>query len=271
MHCANCWSPFIFSCCKSFTRRLSSGRHIRGLQFCSSTGKQAALPTSWHLPLATVLRPARSDYYCSQLQTSPGDKRSSRAGFARISGNKSDRMSTSDVPHYATPQMDEIFYFGKFKIDPSEVFLVTDHSYAFVNLKPVVPDHKDGINALTAITHVLVSSRRVVNRFLDLTSEEVSDLWLTAKYVGQKLEPFYNASSLTFTIQDGPKAGQTVPHVHVHILPRKDGDFENNDEIYDVIDEKEKELAKKLNLDLERKDRTFEEMANEAANLRALF
>ncbi|KAH8949234.1 hypothetical protein BDL97_10G021100 [Sphagnum fallax] len=98
MHCANCWWPFIFSCCKSFTRRLSSGRHIRGLQFCSSTGKQAALPSSWHLPLATVLRPARSDYYCTQSQTSPGDKRSSRAGFARISGNKSDRMSTSDVP-----------------------------------------------------------------------------------------------------------------------------------------------------------------------------
>jgi hypothetical protein len=62
-----------------------------------------------------------------------------REGFARISGNKSDRMSTSDVPHSATPQMDEIFYFGKFKIDPSEVFLVTDHSYTFVNLKPVVP------------------------------------------------------------------------------------------------------------------------------------
>jgi len=36
-------------------------------------------------------------------------------------------------------------------------------------------------------------------------------------------------------LQDGPKAGQTVPHVHVHILPRKDGDFENNDEIYDVV------------------------------------
>ncbi|CAK9859208.1 unnamed protein product [Sphagnum jensenii] len=225
MHCANCWSPFIFSCCKSFTRRLSSGSHIRGLQFCSSTGKQAALPSSWQLPLAAVLRPARSDYYCTQSQTSPGDKRSSRAGFARISGNKSDRMSTSDVPHYATPQMDEIFYFGKFKIDPSEVFLVTDHSYAFVNLKPVVPGK--------FIT--ILSSRRVVNRFLDLTSEEVSDLWLTAKYVGQKLEPFYNASSLTFTIQDGPKAGQTVPHVHVHMLARKDGDFENNDKIYDVV------------------------------------
>lgn len=35
--------------------------------------------------------------------------------------------------------------------------------------------------------------------------------------------------------QDGAQAGQTVPHVHVHILPRKLGDFENNDEVYDVV------------------------------------
>ena len=35
--------------------------------------------------------------------------------------------------------------------------------------------------------------------------------------------------------QDGPQAGQTVPHVHIHILPRKVGDFEKNDEIYDAV------------------------------------
>jgi bis(5'-adenosyl)-triphosphatase len=28
-----------------------------------------------------------------------------------------------------------------------------------------------------------------------------------------------------------------VPHVHVHILPRKAGDFPNNDEIYDKIEQ----------------------------------
>jgi hypothetical protein len=38
-----------------------------------------------------------------------------------------------------------------------------------------------------------------------------------------------------FLFQDGAQAGQTVPHVHVHILPRKGGDFENNDEVYDVV------------------------------------
>lgn len=35
--------------------------------------------------------------------------------------------------------------------------------------------------------------------------------------------------------QDGPEAGQTVPHVHIHIIPRKAGDFDNNDEIYDAV------------------------------------
>ena len=37
------------------------------------------------------------------------------------------------------------------------------------------------------------------------------------------------------THQDGPHAGQTVPHVHIHVIPRKKGDFEKNDEIYDAV------------------------------------
>nr|KJB72205.1 hypothetical protein B456_011G165300 [Gossypium raimondii] len=112
---------------------------------------------------------------------------------------------------------------------------------------------------------------REVKRFADLTVEETQDLWLTAQKIGGRLECFHKASSLTFTIQDGPKAGQTVPHVHIHILPRKDGDFERNDEIYDEIDVKENELKEKLNLDKERKDRSLEEMCKEAEEYRSLF
>ncbi|KAL6978961.1 bis(5'-adenosyl)-triphosphatase [Sarracenia purpurea var. burkii] len=142
----------------------------------------------------------------------------------------------------------EYYKFGPYKIHQKEVFYSTEFSYAMVNLRPLLP----------------------VNRFVDLTAEETSDLWLTAQKVGNRLEHHHKASSLTFTIQDGPQAGQTVPHVHIHILPRKSGDFEKNDEIYDAIDGKEKELKEKLDLDKERKDRNFEEMAEEADEYRRL-
>ncbi|KAM7259155.1 hypothetical protein ACFE04_014896 [Oxalis oulophora] len=119
--------------------------------------------------------------------------------------------------------------------------------------------------------HVLVCPRRHVKRFTDLTAEEVSDLWIAAQKVGSKLECYHKATSLSLTIQDGPEAGQTVPHVHIHVVPRRGGDFENNDEIYEAIDEKEKELKQKLDLDIERKDRSMEEMAEEADSYRVLF
>ncbi|KAB1225642.1 Bis(5'-adenosyl)-triphosphatase [Morella rubra] len=113
-------------------------------------------------------------------------------------------------------------------------------------------------------------SWREVKRFVDLTGDETIDIWLTAHKIGNRLESYHKASSLTFTIQDGPQAGQSVPHVHIHILPRKAGDFERNDDIYEAIDDKEKQLKEKLDLDKERKDRSLEEMTQEADEYRKL-
>ncbi|KAM0822560.1 hypothetical protein ACQ4PT_071421 [Festuca glaucescens] len=141
------------------------------------------------------------------------------------------------------------YKFGPYTIDARGVFHATALSYAMVNLRPVLP----------------------VKRFADLSTDETIDLWVTAKKVGVRLEQYHQASSLTFTIQDGPQSGQTVPHVHIHVIPRKKRDFENNDEIYDAIDMREKELKEKLDLDIERKDRTMEEMGHEASEYRALF
>ncbi|XP_024633767.1 bifunctional bis(5'-adenosyl)-triphosphatase/adenylylsulfatase FHIT [Medicago truncatula] len=151
------------------------------------------------------------------------------------------------------------YTFGPYKIHHNEVFYSTDLSYAMVNLRPLLPGH------------VLICPKREVKRFVDLTADETSDLWLTAQKVGRQLESYHKASSLTLAIQDGPQAGQTVPHVHIHVVPRKGGDFKNNDEIYDAMDEKEKELKEKLDLDKERKDRSLEEMSQEAEEYRKLF
>ncbi|XP_072641673.1 bis(5'-adenosyl)-triphosphatase isoform X2 [Canis lupus baileyi] len=113
------------------------------------------------------------------------------------------------------------FRFGQHLIKPSVVFLKTELSFALVNRKPVVPGH------------VLVCPLRPVERFRDLRPDEVADLFQATQRVGMVVEKHFQGTSLTFSMQDGPEAGQTVKHVHVHVLPRKAGDFHKNDSIYD--------------------------------------
>nr|XP_034962669.1 bis(5'-adenosyl)-triphosphatase isoform X1 [Zootoca vivipara]XP_034962670.1 bis(5'-adenosyl)-triphosphatase isoform X1 [Zootoca vivipara]XP_034962671.1 bis(5'-adenosyl)-triphosphatase isoform X1 [Zootoca vivipara]XP_034962672.1 bis(5'-adenosyl)-triphosphatase isoform X1 [Zootoca vivipara]XP_034962673.1 bis(5'-adenosyl)-triphosphatase isoform X1 [Zootoca vivipara]XP_034962674.1 bis(5'-adenosyl)-triphosphatase isoform X1 [Zootoca vivipara]XP_034962675.1 bis(5'-adenosyl)-triphosphatase isofor len=115
------------------------------------------------------------------------------------------------------------FRFGHHLIKPSVVFLKTELSFALVNRKPVVPGH------------VLICPLRPVERFRDLRPEEVADLFRTTQLVGNVVEQHFGGTSLTISIQDGPEAGQTVKHVHVHVLPRKAGDFSRNDDIYHEV------------------------------------
>eukprot|EP00048_Salpingoeca_helianthica_P019100 m.244249 g.244249 ORF g.244249 m.244249 type:complete len:164 (-) comp30232_c0_seq1:35-526(-) len=136
--------------------------------------------------------------------------------------------------------------FGQFSIARSEAFFFSPLSMALVNLKPLVPGH------------VLVCPQRVVPRFDGLTSEEVSDMWQTAQLVSNVLTKHLSATSLTFILQDGPEAGQTVEHVHVHVIPRHKGDFAQNDEIYRL-------------LEAERVARSAADMAAEATLFSSLF
>lgn len=139
--------------------------------------------------------------------------------------------------------------FAGFTIPVNHVFYSTSHSFAFVNLKPVT----DG--------HVLICPKRVVQHLTDLTDSETADLFIVAKKVQLVLEKHHGVKAFTICVQDGKEAGQTVPHVHVHILARRSGDFGDN-EIYQKLASHDKET--------ERKPRTDEVMAEEAALYRKL-
>ncbi|XP_063486905.1 bis(5'-adenosyl)-triphosphatase isoform X2 [Symphalangus syndactylus] len=149
---------------------------------------------------------------------------------------------------------DMSFRFGQHLIKPSAVFLKTELSFAFVNRKPVVPGH------------VLVCPLRPVERFRDLRTDEVADLFQATQRVGTVVEKHFHGTSVTFSMQDGPEAGQTVKHVHVHVLPRKAGDFHRNDSIYEELQKHDKEEE-----DSPASWRSEEEMAAEAVALRVYF
>lgn len=106
-----------------------------------------------------------------------------------------------------------------------------------MNLKPLLPGH------------VLVSPRRVVPRFNDLSAAEVQDLFMTVQRVSRMVERVFDASSLNIAIQDGVDAGQSVPHVHAHIIPRKRDDLEakgGTDAIYEMMESEDADLNKQL-------------------------
>jgi diadenosine tetraphosphate (Ap4A) HIT family hydrolase len=144
--------------------------------------------------------------------------------------------------------------FGPFDIHEGQIFYESDLCYGLVNLKPIVPGH------------VLIIPKRVVARFTEMTPEEVNDLYSSVHRLAPKLEARYGASALNIAMQDGPIAGQSVPHVHVHMLPRKPGDFKRNDDVYEELDNQK--LDKEL--EAERKPRSLEEMSIEASDLRTL-
>lgn len=56
----------------------------------------------------------------------------------------------------------------------------------------------------------MVIPKLIRHRVSDMTSEEAIDLFHTAKYVADKLEKHFDATSLNFGIQDGPESGQSV-------------------------------------------------------------
>ncbi|XP_058115723.1 nitrilase and fragile histidine triad fusion protein NitFhit [Anopheles ziemanni] len=136
-------------------------------------------------------------------------------------------------------------------IPPDTIFYVSEHCFAFTNIRCVVPGH------------VLVSIKRPAHRLPDLTPAERNDFFQTVCKVQKVAERLYNASSSTVTVQDGPEAGQTVCHVHCHVMPRHLGDFPENDQIYIELNRHDKEP--------ERPRRSIEEMAAEAKRFRDEF
>ncbi|OAP60483.1 hypothetical protein AYL99_05485 [Fonsecaea erecta] len=125
--------------------------------------------------------------------------------------------------------------FGPFSVT-SQVFHISPArlSYGLVNLKPLLPGH------------ILICPVRSVPRLAQLTSAETADLFNTVRLVSRTLERVFRASSFNVAVQDGVDAGQSVPHVHVHVIPRQKGDYDHKgggDRIYDAMDGEEGDLG----------------------------
>jgi diadenosine tetraphosphate (Ap4A) HIT family hydrolase len=81
----------------------------------------------------------------------------------------------------------------------------------------------------------------VYSNYFDSTPEEVKGLHDLVFQTKQLLDEKFSPDSYNVGINCGEHAGQTVPHVHIHVIPRYKGDMENpRGGVRGVIPEKQK-------------------------------
>lgn len=98
-------------------------------------------------------------------------------------------------------------------LDAKRVILTDTHAVAIRDAYPV------------SRGHTLIIPRRHIGSFFDTSAEEQLSLLALLAQAQQALAEEFGPEAWNIGINDGPAAGQTVPHLHIHLIPRYAGDI----------------------------------------------
>lgn len=94
---------------------------------------------------------------------------------------------------------------------------------AIYNVAPILPGHS------------LVLPRAHVESVLTLDDADLAGLVVFASQVTRLLARAFAADGFDWTVQDGRSAGQSVPHLHLHVIPRHSGDLPRPGDWYPAL------------------------------------
>jgi len=75
--------------------------------------------------------------------------------------------------------------------------------------------------------HTLVVPRRHLTVLSEFQPDELTDLWLLGTSLCSDLQREHGTSAFNLGLNLGRAAGQTIEHVHLHVIPRYEGDVED--------------------------------------------
>ena len=93
---------------------------------------------------------------------------------------------------------------------PAKILNETSHSICFLDAFPLTKGH------------VLVIPKNHHKKIQDMSSSENSDLFSLVHVMMSKVDSI--TGSTLIAIHNGETAGQEIPHVHVHLVPRSESD-----------------------------------------------
>jgi len=95
---------------------------------------------------------------------------------------------------------------------PSAKVYEDEHCYAFLDIGPL------------SWGHTLVIPKKHVERITEMSADEVARLMTVIPKLAKAVIEASDAEGLNVLQNNGPVAGQAVPHLHVHLIPRHAGD-----------------------------------------------
>ncbi len=96
---------------------------------------------------------------------------------------------------------------------PASIVYEDDQVIAFMDIFPINPGH------------TLVVSKRHAARLSQLDADTAAHMMTVAQRIAQAIyQSPIRAEGINLTLADGRAAGQEVPHVHLHVIPRYRGD-----------------------------------------------
>ena len=75
--------------------------------------------------------------------------------------------------------------------------------------------------------HVIILPKNHAANIFELPDEDASKIMIVAKKIATAIKKTYNCDGVNILQNNGEAAGQTVFHLHVHVIPRFEGDSVN--------------------------------------------
>jgi diadenosine tetraphosphate (Ap4A) HIT family hydrolase len=90
-----------------------------------------------------------------------------------------------------------------------------NHTIAFIDTYPASPGH------------TLVVPKRHIPTYFDASEDEILAIGKAVQICKELLDNEFNPDAYNIGINNGEAAGQSIKHLHVHIIPRYKGDVED--------------------------------------------
>ncbi len=148
-------------------------------------------------------------------------------------------------------------YYSIFKNDFTEIYRYTPITLNKSYNSPFIKNHEVSLVAESATAfaifdkfpvnegHCLVIPKRIVADYFELSFREQNALTLMVAFLKDIISTKYHPDGFNIGINIGQVAGQTIPHVHIHVIPRYEGDIDDpTGGVRNIIPEKGNYLKK---------------------------